>query len=107
MSARPRPMSARPLLPTIPDLPPRRPDLLRLAAASVAGATAGGSVGDGASSAAPAAARTPLRAFPDDFVWGIATSAFQLEGAAAEDGRGPCVWDAFCRRPGKVWRDQC
>jgi len=40
--------------------------------------------------------------FPDDFVWGVATSATQIEGAASEDGRGPSTWDVFCRRPGKI-----
>jgi len=35
--------------------------------------------------------------FPPDFVWGVATSAFQIEGAAAADGRGPSIWDEFCR----------
>lgn len=43
----------------------------------------------------------PLR-FPDDFIWGAATSAYQVEGAAATDGRGPSVWDTFCNTPGKV-----
>ncbi|MFA6029586.1 MAG: family 1 glycosylhydrolase [Elusimicrobiota bacterium] len=38
----------------------------------------------------------PLR-FPKGFVWGAATSALQIEGATAEEGRGPSVWDAFCR----------
>jgi len=46
-------------------------------------------------------------AFPDDFLWGAATAAYQVEGAAAEDGRGPCIWDMLCRKPGKIWRDQC
>jgi beta-glucosidase len=40
--------------------------------------------------------------FPTGFVWGAATSAYQIEGAAAEDGRGPSVWDTFCTTPGKV-----
>ncbi len=39
-------------------------------------------------------------AFPPDFLWGVATAAAQIEGAAAEDGRGPSVWDTFSRRPG-------
>jgi beta-glucosidase len=44
----------------------------------------------------------PLSAFPADFVWGAATAAFQIEGAATEDGRGESVWDRFCATPGKV-----
>jgi beta-glucosidase len=40
--------------------------------------------------------------FPPDFHWGVATSAYQVEGAASEDGRGPSIWDAFSRRPGRV-----
>ncbi|MFF9851262.1 GH1 family beta-glucosidase [Streptomyces litmocidini] len=43
----------------------------------------------------------PLR-FPEDFRWGTATAAYQIEGAAAEDGRGPSIWDTFSRTPGKV-----
>lgn len=42
--------------------------------------------------------------FPNDFVWGAATAAYQIEGAAAEDGRGPSVWDAFCAKPGAVFQ---
>ena len=42
------------------------------------------------------------RRFPDGFLWGTATAAYQVEGAAAEDGRLPSVWDAFSHTPGKV-----
>jgi len=40
--------------------------------------------------------------FPDSFIWGAATSSYQIEGAAHEDGRGPSIWDTFCLTPGKV-----
>ncbi|MFL6053189.1 MAG: GH1 family beta-glucosidase [Actinoallomurus sp.] len=40
--------------------------------------------------------------FPTDFVWGAATAAYQIEGAVAEDGRGPSIWDTFAHTPGKV-----
>ena len=40
--------------------------------------------------------------FPKGFRWGTATSAYQVEGAAREDGRGPSIWDTFCREPGRI-----
>jgi beta-glucosidase len=40
--------------------------------------------------------------FHSHFTWGVATSAYQIEGAAQEDGRGPSIWDTFARTPGKV-----
>ncbi len=41
-------------------------------------------------------------AFPKDFIWGVATAAYQVEGAWQEDGKGRSVWDDFCREPGKI-----
>jgi beta-glucosidase len=40
--------------------------------------------------------------FPDDFVWGSATAAYQIEGAPSIDGKGPSVWDTFSHAPGNV-----
>ncbi|MFI6207928.1 GH1 family beta-glucosidase [Streptomyces sp. NPDC051041] len=41
-------------------------------------------------------------ALPHDFLWGTATSAYQIEGAVAEDGRAPSIWDTFSHTPGKT-----
>ncbi len=43
-----------------------------------------------------------LTALPADFTWGVATAAYQIEGAVAEDGRSPSIWDTFSHTPGKV-----
>lgn len=44
-----------------------------------------------------------MNAFNDNFVWGFASSAFQMEGALTEGGRGRSIWDSFVETPGKIW----
>ncbi len=44
----------------------------------------------------------PLPSFPPGFRWGVATASYQIEGAVAEDGRKPSIWDTFAATPGKV-----
>ena len=43
-----------------------------------------------------------MRSFPSDFLWGAATAAYQVEGAASEDGRGASIWDTFSHTSGKT-----
>ncbi|WP_141732627.1 GH1 family beta-glucosidase [Oligoflexus tunisiensis] len=42
------------------------------------------------------------RSFPKNFIWGAASSSFQIEGTVPGDGRGPSIWDDFCAQPGRI-----
>jgi beta-glucosidase len=44
--------------------------------------------------------------FSGDFLWGVATSAFQIEGAVNEDGRKPSIWDTFTHQQGNIYENQ-
>jgi beta-glucosidase len=44
-----------------------------------------------------------MTSFPDDFLWGTATAAYQIEGAVAEDGRAASIWDTFSHTSGKTF----
>jgi beta-glucosidase len=47
----------------------------------------------------------PSFAFPETFLWGAAAASYQIEGAAAADGKGASVWDMFCERPDAVFEN--
>ena len=70
------------------------------AAASLPGTTFAAALNESGSEAAvPASHR-----FPEGFLWGSATAAYQVEGAATEEGRGPSVWDTFSHTAGKTFQ---
>lgn len=46
-----------------------------------------------------------MNTFPKDFVWGAASSAYQIEGHSTADGGGQSIWDTFCHTPGKILYD--
>ncbi|GAA1876772.1 GH1 family beta-glucosidase [Lapillicoccus jejuensis] len=55
---------------------------------------------------ATATALDPRLTFPEGFLFGSATASYQIEGAVAEDGRTPSIWDTFSHTPGKVRRGE-
>jgi beta-glucosidase len=85
-----------------------RRKFLGVSAAVAGGATVVRQAAAQPAAAAPAGAaaagqKRSAAGYPKDFVWGVATAAYQIEGAATEDGRGPSVWDVFSRKKGAVF----
>src|SRR6195952_152061 len=70
--------------------------------AKLAGVSALGMASPARSEDSEAARRHAPASFPDGFIWGTATSAYQIEGAVSEDGRGRSIWDTFAHTPGKI-----
>lgn len=67
-----------------------------------AGALAGLSLPPATAREADDASPSGGRGFPKDFIWGTATSAYQVEGAVEAEGRGRSIWDSYVRLPGKI-----
>ncbi|MGA8042328.1 MAG: family 1 glycosylhydrolase, partial [Terracidiphilus sp.] len=70
---------------------------------SVAAAAATASIGATLPQWALGQPQTATLRYPKGFLWGCATAAYQVEGGAQADGRGPSVWDVFSHTPGKTY----
>lgn len=100
----PRPVPAPPsrALARLADLPIDRRTLLRAAGVAAAlGAVAACAPRGSAPVPTPSPSGAGAR-FADGFLWGAATSAFQVEGSTTADGRGPSIWDTFAAQPGRI-----
>ena len=83
----------------------KRRSFLQSAAALAAAPALQSLLNSAAAQNLPTLSAAPNR-FPNDFIWGTATAAYQVEGAVHEDGRGPSVWDTFSHTPGKTFQGQ-
>jgi beta-glucosidase len=79
-----------------------QPTLSRRALLAAGSLATLGTVGRDATARTPSSEGPMRLQFPDGFLWGTATSSYQVEGAVNEDGRGPSIWDGFVRQPGRI-----